>query len=76
MSLNTADMNANNALLREEINELRGTVSAIDREKDALQMAVDEKTERTLDLERELMDRGRTIADLRATVGDLEARLE
>eukprot|EP00057_Strongylocentrotus_purpuratus_P011253 XP_011665727.1 PREDICTED: testis-specific gene 10 protein isoform X5 [Strongylocentrotus purpuratus] len=70
------DMNANNALLREEINELRGTVSAIDREKDGIQMAVDEKTERTLDLERELMDRGRTIADLRATVSDLEARLE
>ncbi|XP_041463887.1 testis-specific gene 10 protein-like isoform X2 [Lytechinus variegatus] len=70
------DMNANNALLREEINELRGTVSSIDREKDALQIAVDEKTERSLDLERELMDRGRTIADLRATVTDLEARLE
>ncbi|XP_071511617.1 centrosomal protein of 135 kDa-like [Diadema antillarum] len=70
------DMNANNALLRDEINELRGTVASIDREKDALQMAVDEKTERVIDLERDLIEKGRTIGDLRATVHDLETRLE
>ena len=69
-------MNANNTLLRDEVNELRSTVASIDREKDALQIAVDEKTERLIDLERNLMERGRTVSDLRATVSDLETRLE
>ena len=76
MLCQSADMNANNTLLRDEVNELRSTVASIDREKDALQIAVDEKTERLIDLERNLMERGRTVSDLRATVSDLETRLE
>ena len=71
-----ADLNSNNSSLRDEVAQLRGTISALDREKDNLQMAIDEKTERVVELERELNDRGRSLGDHRTTIDTLEARLE
>lgn len=40
------EMTRANQLSREEIAQLRTTISALDREKDSLQLAVDDKTER------------------------------
>ena len=43
----------------EDVVHLRGTINAIDSEKDALQITVDEKTERIAELEQDSIDKVR-----------------
>ena len=71
-----ADLTATSSSLRDEVRHLRGTVSSLDREKDTLQNVVDEKTEKIAGLEHEVVGRGRSLSDTRATVEDLQERLE
>ncbi|XP_071786802.1 centrosomal protein of 135 kDa-like isoform X1 [Asterias amurensis] len=70
------DLTATSSSLRDEVRHLRGTVSSLDREKDTLQNVVDEKTEKIAGLEHEVVGRGRSLSDTRATVEDLQERLE
>lgn len=56
----------------EDINGMRSTTTALDREKDALQSALDERTERAAALDDQLLRRERDIADMRMAIGDLE----
>ncbi|XP_078481084.1 centrosomal protein of 135 kDa isoform X1 [Ciona intestinalis] len=60
----------------EEAATLRATTTALDREKDALQSALDERTERAAALDDHLSRREREISDLRVTIADLEAKLD
>ena len=55
---------------------MRTTLAAVDREKDALQVGVDEKTERVAMLNAELHDKERVVSDLKVRVGELEAQLQ
>ncbi|XP_071846888.1 uncharacterized protein [Apostichopus japonicus] len=71
-----ADVNIHNSNLREEIDTLRSKVAAVDRERDNLQIIVDEKTEQTLLLEKRLSDKSLKIEDQRVSQTDLGARLE
>ncbi|XP_022099001.1 centrosomal protein of 135 kDa-like isoform X2 [Acanthaster planci] len=70
------DLTITNNALHDEVRQLRGTISSLDREKDTLQNAVDDKTEKIAALEQELLGRGRTLSDTRATLEDLQDRLE
>lgn len=69
-------MNIHNSNLREEIDTLRSKVAAVDRERDNLQIAVDEKTEQVLLLERKVSEKSSKIEDQRVSQTDLGARLE
>ncbi|KAL8598704.1 hypothetical protein ACOMHN_033268 [Nucella lapillus] len=60
---------------RDEFSAMRSTLVSVDREKDALQMAVDEKTEKVSVMNAELHDRERILSDLKVRVGELEAQL-
>ncbi|XP_067662962.1 centrosomal protein of 135 kDa-like isoform X1 [Haliotis asinina] len=62
-------------IARDEGNQLRNTINAMDREKDSLQLTVDEKTEKQAQLNNELHDRERFISDLKIRVSELEAQL-
>ncbi|XP_025088561.1 testis-specific gene 10 protein-like isoform X3 [Pomacea canaliculata] len=64
------------AVQRDEMSAMRTTLAAVDREKDALQIAVDEKTEKVAYLNAELHDKERIISDLKVRVGELEAQLQ
>ncbi|XP_035680916.1 centrosomal protein of 135 kDa-like isoform X2 [Branchiostoma floridae] len=70
------DMNRVTANLKDEIAQLRGAVSSLDREKDGLQMNVDEKTERVVGLEENVANKEKLISELRLNVGELETRLD
>ncbi|KAI8484989.1 hypothetical protein Bbelb_372350 [Branchiostoma belcheri] len=62
--------------LKDEVAQLRGAVSSLDREKDGLQMNVDEKTERVVGLEENVANKEKLISELRLNVGELETRLD
>ncbi|XP_046325816.2 centrosomal protein of 135 kDa-like isoform X2 [Haliotis rufescens] len=62
-------------IARDDGNQLRNTINAMDREKDSLQLTVDEKTEKQAQLNNELHDRERFISDLKIRVSELEAQL-
>ncbi|XP_066287957.1 centrosomal protein of 135 kDa-like isoform X2 [Branchiostoma lanceolatum] len=70
------DLTRVTANLKDEIAQLRGAVSSLDREKDGLQMNVDEKTERVVGLEENVVNKEKLIAELRLNVGELETRLD
>ncbi|CAL1543301.1 unnamed protein product [Lymnaea stagnalis] len=61
---------------KEEIDVLRSNLKSVDREKDAVQTAVDEKTEKIAHLNGQLHDRERFIGDLKLRIGEIEAQLE
>ncbi|XP_076445989.1 centrosomal protein of 135 kDa-like isoform X2 [Babylonia areolata] len=60
---------------RDEISAMRNTLAAVDREKDGLQMAVDDKAEKVSMMNAELHDKERVVSDLKVRVGELEAQL-
>nr|CAB3229903.1 centrosomal protein of 135 kDa [Phallusia mammillata] len=60
----------------EDAATLRATTTALDREKDALQAALDERTERAAALEEQLSRRERDLSDMRISLADLEAKLD
>ncbi|XP_061096590.1 centrosomal protein of 135 kDa isoform X1 [Conger conger] len=61
---------------RDEVNTLQKSVAALDRQKDALQDAVDEKTERIVSLQDEIGNKEKTLAAVRLTVTDMEKSLQ
>ncbi|XP_070554439.1 centrosomal protein of 135 kDa-like isoform X2 [Ptychodera flava] len=71
-----SEVTTTNTVQREEIANLRGTIASLDKEKDLLQTAVDEKTEKIVILETDLTDREAVISELRVTVTDLEVKLD
>jgi len=56
----------------EEAAGLRATTTALDREKDALQAALDERTERAAALDDQLSRRERDLSDMRVAMGEVE----
>ncbi|XP_055958999.1 testis-specific gene 10 protein isoform X2 [Patella vulgata] len=63
-------------ITKDETNQLRNTLGSMDREKDSLQMTVDEKTEKIAQLNNELHDKDRFLSDLKIRVSEIEAQLE
>ncbi|KAG7263227.1 hypothetical protein CRUP_036233 [Coryphaenoides rupestris] len=57
---------------KEELAALHKSISALDREKDALQDEVDLKTERLVELQGELARKEKTLEDLRTTVTNMD----
>ncbi|XP_013412187.1 centrosomal protein of 135 kDa-like, partial [Lingula anatina] len=72
----STDLQRANVNQSDQITQLRGTISALDGEKDSLQMTVDEKSERIAGLDAEVVVRDRQISDLRINIGELEAQLD
>ncbi|XP_070688604.1 centrosomal protein of 135 kDa isoform X2 [Pempheris klunzingeri] len=60
---------------KEEVVVLHKSISALDREKDALQDEVDHKTEKLVALEEERSKKEKTLEDVRVTVTNLENSL-
>ncbi|XP_035272175.1 centrosomal protein of 135 kDa [Anguilla anguilla] len=60
---------------RDEVTTLQKTVAALDRQKDALQEAVDQKTERIVSLQDEITSKEKTLGAVRLTVTDMEKSL-
>ena len=56
----------------DEMVSLRAATTTLDREKDALQAALDERAERAASLEDQLSRREREIGDLRSSISALE----
>ncbi|OWF52870.1 centrosomal protein of 135 kDa-like isoform X1 [Mizuhopecten yessoensis] len=71
-----SELSRSNQLSREEIAQLRTTISALDREKDSLQHAVDDKTERMARLTDDILHKEKLIGDLKIRVSELEAQRE
>ncbi|CAG5129994.1 unnamed protein product [Candidula unifasciata] len=65
-----------NQIQKEEIDVLRSNLKCVDREKDSIQTAVDEKTEKIAQLNSQLHDKERYIGDLKLRIGETEAQLE
>ena len=61
---------------RDEITTLRATIAALDREKDVLQAAVDEKTEKVAQLEEALYSKDRNTNELKLNIGELESTVK
>ncbi|KAG7488859.1 hypothetical protein MATL_G00038960 [Megalops atlanticus] len=61
---------------REQVTALQKTLAFLDREKDALQDAVDQKTERIVALQDELASKEKTLAVVRQTVTDMDNSLQ
>ncbi|XP_029905764.1 centrosomal protein of 135 kDa isoform X2 [Myripristis murdjan] len=60
---------------RDEVAVLQKTISALDREKDALQDEVDQKTEKLVVLQGELSKKEKTLEDVRLTVTNMDNSL-
>ncbi|XP_040896796.1 centrosomal protein of 135 kDa isoform X3 [Toxotes jaculatrix] len=60
---------------KEEVAVLQKSISALDREKDALQDEVDQKTERLVALQEELSKKEKTLEDVRLTVTNMDSSL-
>uniref|UniRef100_A0A8C9SW36 Centrosomal protein 135 n=1 Tax=Scleropages formosus TaxID=113540 RepID=A0A8C9SW36_SCLFO len=60
----------------DEMAVLQKTVSALDREKDALQEQVDQKTEKIAGLLEELSSKEKSLAHVRSTIADMENSLQ
>ncbi|KAJ8397534.1 hypothetical protein AAFF_G00438100 [Aldrovandia affinis] len=61
---------------RDEVTTLQKTLAALDREKDVLQDAVDQKTEQIVSLQDKLANKEKTLAAVRLTVSDMENSLQ
>ena len=61
---------------RDEITTLRATIAALDREKDLLQAAVDEKTEKVAQLNEILYSKDRSTNELKLNLGELESTVK
>lgn len=68
----------NRALLntKDEAGQQRLTISSLDREKDGLQLAIDEKTEKIARLNEDILVKEKLMSDLKIRVNELEAQLE
>lgn len=71
-----SELSRSNQLSREEIAQLRTTISALDREKDSLQLAVDDKTERMARLTDDILHKEKLMSDLKIRISELEAQRE
>ena len=60
---------------KDDNSDLRVTVSKLDREKDNLQINVDEKTEKVANLNEEILLKEKLISDLKVRISELEAQL-
>uniref|UniRef100_UPI003AAA4C84 centrosomal protein of 135 kDa n=1 Tax=Centroberyx gerrardi TaxID=166262 RepID=UPI003AAA4C84 len=60
---------------KEEVTVLQKSISALDREKDALQDEVDQKTEKLVVLQEELSKKEKTLEDVRLTVTNMDNSL-
>ncbi|XP_076009146.1 centrosomal protein of 135 kDa isoform X2 [Genypterus blacodes] len=69
------ELSRHGAKHKEEVTVLQRSISALDREKDALQDDVDLKTEKLVVLQGELSVKEKSIEDLRLTVTDMEKSL-
>ncbi|XP_006816961.1 centrosomal protein of 135 kDa [Saccoglossus kowalevskii] len=69
------EVSDSNSANRGEIAQLRGTIASLDREKDILQVTVDEKTEKIVALETELLDREAMVNEMRMSLSDLDGKL-
>uniref|UniRef100_A0A4W3IKG4 Centrosomal protein 135 n=1 Tax=Callorhinchus milii TaxID=7868 RepID=A0A4W3IKG4_CALMI len=61
---------------RDEMNLLRSTISALDKEKDFLQEAMDEKTERVANLEDNMAKKDKCITNMKITLTELESSID
>ncbi|XP_053399484.1 centrosomal protein of 135 kDa-like isoform X2 [Mercenaria mercenaria] len=59
----------------DENSDIRRTVSQLDREKDNLQINVDEKTEKIANLNEEVLLKEKLISDLKVRISEIEAQL-
>ncbi|KAJ8298507.1 hypothetical protein KUTeg_025038 [Tegillarca granosa] len=71
-----AELNRVSQMSREEISQLRSTITSLDREKDSLQHAIDQKTEKCAGLNEDILYKEKTLSDLKIRVSELEAQLE
>ncbi|XP_052276552.1 centrosomal protein of 135 kDa-like isoform X1 [Dreissena polymorpha] len=69
-----AELQRGMARSSDENSGLRGTVSQLDREKDNLQISVDEKTEKIANLNEEVLLKEKLISDLKVRISELEAQ--
>ncbi|CAH1777332.1 unnamed protein product [Owenia fusiformis] len=75
LEVRVAELMRHGKVKDDEIVTLRGTISALDREKDALQIAVDDKAERNVDLEDTVLERDKLLSDFKINTSDLEAQI-
>ncbi|KAJ8277097.1 hypothetical protein GJAV_G00071440 [Gymnothorax javanicus] len=61
---------------RDEVTALQKTVTTLDRQKDALQDIVDQKTERIVALQDDIAGKEKTLAAVRLSVSDMETSLQ
>ncbi|XP_060554870.1 centrosomal protein of 135 kDa-like isoform X5 [Ruditapes philippinarum] len=59
----------------DENSDIRRTVSQLDREKDNLQISVDEKTEKIANLNEEVLLKEKLISDLKVRISEIDAQL-
>uniref|UniRef100_A0A673VZK0 Centrosomal protein 135 n=1 Tax=Salmo trutta TaxID=8032 RepID=A0A673VZK0_SALTR len=71
-----AELSRHGSTQRDGVTVLQKTVSALDREKDALQDDVDQKTESLALLQDELFRKEKTLEEVRHTVKDMENSLD
>ncbi|XP_023855094.1 centrosomal protein of 135 kDa isoform X1 [Salvelinus sp. IW2-2015] len=71
-----AELSRHGSTQRDGVTVLQKTVSALDREKDALQDDVDQKTESLALLQDELFRKVKTLEEVRLTVKDMENSLD
>uniref|UniRef100_A0A8C7GFZ9 Centrosomal protein 135 n=1 Tax=Oncorhynchus kisutch TaxID=8019 RepID=A0A8C7GFZ9_ONCKI len=71
-----AELSRHGSTQRDGVTVLQKTVSALDREKDALQDDVDQKTESLALLQDELSRKEKTLEEVRLTVKDMENSLD
>ncbi len=66
------DLQDLNKTLKDEINNLRSTISSLDREKDKLMNNVDEKTVENVGLKQDLATKNKCLAELKEQLSQLE----
>lgn len=71
-----ADFSRHGSSQKDEVSALQCAIASLDREKDALQDAVDQKTESMALLKEEINRKEKTLTEVRLTVTDLENSLE
>uniref|UniRef100_A0A8D3E954 Centrosomal protein of 135 kDa n=1 Tax=Scophthalmus maximus TaxID=52904 RepID=A0A8D3E954_SCOMX len=69
------ELNQRGSKHKEEVAVLQKSISALDREKDALQDEVDQKTEKLVALQEELSKKEKTLEDVKLTVINLDNSL-
>uniref|UniRef100_A0A673GJ44 Centrosomal protein 135 n=1 Tax=Sinocyclocheilus rhinocerous TaxID=307959 RepID=A0A673GJ44_9TELE len=70
------DLSRHGSSQKDEVAALQSTVASLDQEKDALQDAMDQKTESMVLLQEEIHRKEKTLLEVRLTVTDLENSLD